>query len=219
MKQIFSLLLLLLSAIVSQAQTLDEFFIDGLKNQIQIGRETRSTLINQYKSGKGGEMTLRNGNTIRLLEYKENNYLKVQTSEHGFFMLKRWSHSNRTIFGLSWWVTSTVSDGHIKFVEPAALEQKVIFPEISAKDFLNNDSLKAYQTSDEEITQHLEAEFIHYEFTEENTILVYDNTLEFLDEVRRQKYSKFWKGTVLPVLYKYGTFKIGSPTGLSQTKP
>ena len=206
---IFLLLCLVPISLPAQTMSLDEFFVDGISSQIQIGKELRSSLISQYKSGNGGELTMRNGNVVRILEYKENDYMTLQTSEKGFFSLKRWVRGNRTIFGLSWWVSTPVRDGHVKFVDLSTLDNVVKFPVVGVKDFLSDDSLSAQQTTADEFCQQLEAQFLHCEFTESDTIWVYDDTREFLDLLRRRTYGRFWKGNALPVLFGKDDFIKG----------
>lgn len=189
-----------------QAQSLDEFFIERLSSQIQIGKETRTLLLSKHKSGKGSEVTLPNGNTVRILEYKENNYLKIQTSEIGFFALKRWIVNDHAVFGLSWWVCSSACDGHIKFVDTSTLDKGPTFPTITISDFMDKDTLVFHHIQAEDICKSIEAEFTHCEFTSSDTIWIYNNTPDILDELRAKRYKTYWKGNAIPVIFRRGEF-------------
>ncbi len=195
-----------------QAQTLENYFVTGLKSQLQINQETRSALINGYRDKKETTLKMKNGSTACILEYKENDYLKIKTSEQGYFALKRWNIDNQIIFGLSWWVCSAQCDGIMKMVKPNSLQQPKQMPQITLADFANADSLKKDGLTVDDFVKKFEIDFIHYEFSKSDTIWVINNTPEFLDQLRQRKYKKYWKGNALPFIQKNGDFIRGEIT-------
>ncbi len=216
MKQILYCIQILTLSITASigcnAQTLEEYFVTGLKSQIQLNQDTRKALLNGYKSGQGSTLQLQNGGSASVLEYAENNYIKIQTSKEGFFSLKRWEIGKDVMFGLSWWVCNNHCDGAIKIVRPNSLQQDTKFSDVSLKDFFNVDSLEKSQMTADEFLQKFEIDFLHHEFTSNDTIWVINNTAEYLDEERQRLYSKYWKGNALPVIQKDGTFIKGEIT-------
>ena len=198
-----------LSLAKGQTQSLDDYFIMGLKSQLQLNQETRKALLNGYKTGKGSSLKMQNGGTASVLEYKENNYLKIRTSEEGYFSLKRWVDDKGVMFGLSWWVCGSQCDGYAKLVRPSVLQQTDSLPVIRLSDFFNEDSLKADGLTKEMMSERFEIDFIHYEFSSGDTIWVYNNTHEYLDELRQKKYQKYWKGNALPIIRRKGIYIKG----------
>lgn len=188
------------------AQSLEDYFITGMKSQLQLNQETRSALLNGYRTNKETTLQMKNGSKASILEYKENDYLKIKTSDQGYFSIKRWFINNQTIFGLSWWVCSAQCDGIVKFVKPNSIQQPKQMPKITLADFVNADSLKKDNLTIDDFVNKFEMDLIHYEFTKSDTIWVINNTLEFLDKLRQVKYNKYWKGNAIPFVQKEGEF-------------
>ena len=185
-KKTLSLLLSLAINIAGFSQDLESYFISGMKSQLQINQELRQALITKYRNGEGNSIQTPNGGITSVLEYKENDYLKISPSSDGYFSMKRWVINGVPVFGLSWWVCSPFCDGVVKIAtESNTVTNALIFPQVTISDFANKDSLAAESLTSQDFADKFEVEFIHYEFTASDTIWAINQTEANLDEIQR----------------------------------
>ncbi len=188
------------------AQTLEEYFVTNMKSQLQIPKSTREALLESVRSGSGNSLQTHSG-VVSVLEYDENNLIKVQTSKVGFFALKRWEADGKPTFGLSWWVCDRFCDGTVKY---AVADSSPSVPQgmLTLSDFCHEDSLSVRGFSKAEFDSQFEIEFIHYEFTRSDTVWAYNQTAEYLDLERRRRWESVWAGNALPLKLMDGQFTI-----------
>lgn len=205
MKRYFFILLLSLYSVLSWGQTLEDFFIHGTNEYVQLNKEQRTWLLKRHKENKKEEPTL----TIyqgkaEVVEYKENNLLTIKTSTQGNFSLKRWDLGpNGVVFGMCFSVCSPVCDGWIKFISPQD-KLPITFPKVKITDFADSDTLFSEGWKEVDLGKKIEIPFYHYEFTEGDTIKVYNNSPQFLSKENQSRLSKFWKRNVINYLFKDG---------------
>lgn len=218
MKKFIFIISLILSYVCPlQAQlTMEQFFVQQLRQQLQINTETRTALLEKYTSGKGNTLTLKGGATVSVLDYEENSYLKIQTSKQGTFTLKRWSSGKGNYFAMCWNICAPLCDAVIKVVREDTTTKpykyyNVPIPEIKITDFVIADSLKEDGLTPEDFANKLEMELINYELPNEEKFVVSNNTPQFLDEQRAKKYKKYWKKNDIIILFVDGEFLSNIP--------
>ncbi len=211
MKKLIFIISLILSYVCPlQAQlTMEHFFVQQLKQQLQINTETRAALLEKYTSGKGNALTLKGGATVNILEYEENSYLKVQTSKQGTFTLKRWSCGKGNYFAMCWNICAPLCDAVVKVVREDTTTKpykyyNVPIPEVKITDFVIADSLKEDGLTPEDFSNKLEMELINYELPNGVKFVASNNTPLFLDEQRAKKYKKYWKKNDIIILFVDG---------------
>lgn len=218
MKKFIFIISLILSYVCPlQAQlTMEQFFVQQLRQQLQINTETRTALLEKYTSGKGNTLTLKGGATVSVLDYEENSYLKIQTSKQGTFTLKRWSSGKGNYFAMCWNICAPLCDAVIKVVrEDTATKPykyyNVPIPENKITDFVIADSLKEDGLTPEDFANKLEMELINYQLPNGDKFIVSNNTPQFLDEQRAKKYKKYWKKNDIIILFVDGEFLSNIP--------
>lgn len=218
MKKFIFIISLILSYVCPlQAQlTMEQFFVQQLRQQLQINTETRTALLEKYTSGKGNTLTLKGGATVSVLDYEENSYLKIQTSKQGTFTLKRWSSGKGNYFAMCWNICAPLCDAVIKVVrEDTATKPykyyNVPIPENKITDFVIADSLKEDGLTPEDFANKIEMELINYQLPNGDKFIVSNNTPQFLDEQRAKKYKKYWKKNDIIILFVDGEFLSNIP--------
>lgn len=218
MKKFIFIISLILSYVCPlQAQlTMEQFFVQQLRQQLQINTETRTALLEKYTSGKGNTLTLKGGATVSVLDYEENSYLKIQTSKQGTFTLKRWSSGKGNYFAMCWNICAPLCDAVIKVVrEDTATKPykyyNVPIPENKITDFVIADSLKEDGLTPDDFANKLEMELINYQLPNGDKFIVSNNTPQFLDEQRAKKYKKYWKKNDIIILFVDGEFLSNIP--------
>lgn len=192
-------------------QSLDDFFVNKMKSRLSINYDTRKSVIEAWKRGEQSVVlkTVGNENKVTMLKYVEDNMLTVQTSKQGFFSLKKWKNADRTCWGMSWWVCGPACDGMMELITEKEKDDytayyRISIPEPRLSDFCVADTVRAMGLSLDDFDSKFEIKFIHYEFTETDTVWVVNDTPTFLDEERRSHYAKCWRGNALSMLYKDG---------------
>jgi hypothetical protein len=206
MKKIALIILLSLSASLSYGQTLEDFFIHGAVEYIQLSKDQRIWLLKRHKENiKEPNPTLYNG-VSEVKDYKENNLLTISTSEQGNFSVKRWLTEEGITFGVRFWACGPICDGWIKFVS-TNMDTTIVFPKIWLADFVHPDSLKNAGWSKEDFEKKVDFPFYHYEFTEGDTIKIFNNTPKFLSKESANRLSGYWKNNVIKYIFKENNFK------------
>lgn len=206
MKRFFIILVTIFLSSICLSQTLEEFFVLGAGEYVQLSKEQRKQLLNNSEKQNNRVQTIYQGEA-KIVEYKKNNILRIKTSEQGNFSIKRWDLGEKGIlFGISCWVCSPVCDGWIKFISPQE-KLSLEFPSTKLAEFTHPDSLKSEGWDDETFEKKIEIPFYHYEFTEGDTIKVINNSPHFLSKERQQSLSKFWKQDEILYLLRDGKLK------------
>ncbi len=218
MKKLIFIISLILSYVCPlQAQlTMEQFFVQQLKQQLQINTDTRAALLEKYISGKGNTLTLKGGATVSILDYEKDSYLKIQTSKQGTFTLKKWNSKKGNYFAMCWNICAPLCDAIVKVVREDTTSNpykyhSVPLPQIKVTDFVIADSLKKDGLKPEEFADKLEMELINYNLPNENKFIVSNNTPLFLDEQRAKKYKKYWKKNDIIILFVDGEFLSDIP--------
>ncbi|MDR1730272.1 MAG: DUF3256 family protein [Prevotellaceae bacterium] len=224
MKKIFFLFSLFAFVFPLPAQNISDFFFylpnDYLSQLNQAQRmelltnqdKSDSVVINNY-GGKARLLTLDN----------ERNYIKIQTSEQGFFEAKKWTlKDSSSLFAMSFWVCSPACDGGISFFKnnyTPLMFDKNQFPSVEISDFFDRDSLAAKEISEADFKNRFDIFFVRFELQPNSCdILVINDNRTYMNQEDYQKLKPFLKGDCLTLIWKEGRFEKGKVYFLEKIK-
>ena len=198
------------------AQNIGEFFV-FLPDQhlILLSSDQRLELINEAFIKKDSTVSNIYGGKSKLLIFDtENSHIKVQTSQQGFFEVKKWIvEDSIPLFATNFWVCSPACDGEIRFFKnnytPLPATENY-FPEITFSDFLNKDSLAARELLKDDFKGKFDLFFIHYEFQPDgDDIFVINENEKYMNSEDYEKLKPFLAGNCLRLTWKGGHFEKG----------
>jgi hypothetical protein len=197
------------------AQNIDDFFVFLPDYLGQLSPDQRMELLNKARNKKDSVIINNYGGKSTLLAFDiANNYIKVQTSEQGFFEAKKWMLDDSTpLFAMSFWVCGPACDGGISFFKndyaSAAFDNRQ-FPSVEASDFFDRDSLAAKEISEDDFKNKFDLFFIRFEFQPVgNDILVINDNESYMNKEDYEKWKSCLKGNCLPLVWKNGRFEKG----------
>ena len=197
------------------AQNIDDFFVFLPDYLSQLSSDQRMELLSKARNKKDSVVINNYGGKSKLLAFDlANNYIKVQTSEQGFFEAKKWMLDDSTpLFAMSFWVCSPACDGGISFFKndyASAAFDNGQFPNIEVSDFFNKDSLAAKEISEDDFKNKFDLFFIRFEFQPAgNDILVINDNKSYINKEDYEKWKSCLKGNCLPLIWKDGRFEKG----------
>jgi len=215
MKKIIFLFSLLAFSSPFQAEDVSDFFFYLPDSHLsQLNQSQRMELLTN--KGKNDSSVINNyGGKARLLAFdNKHNYIKIQTSEQGFFEVKKWTlKDSSSLFAMSVWVCSPACDGGISFFKnnyTPLMFDKNQFPSVEISDFFNRDSLSAKGISEEDFKKRFDIFFLRFEFQPTgNNILAINDNRNYMNKNDYDKLKPFLKGDCLPLIWKDGRFEKG----------
>ena len=197
------------------AQDIGDFFVSLPESYLsQLSSNQRSELLNRVKNKKDSTIMNNYGGRSRLIAFDdENNYLKVQTSEQGFFEAKRWTlKDSSSLFAMSFWVCGPACDGVISFFKNDYSPIMIVkeFPHVKVSDFFNQDALAAGGISESDFKNRFDIFFIRFEFQPDgNDIFAINDNETYMNNEDYERWKPFLKGNCLPLIWKDGYFEKG----------
>lgn len=197
------------------AQNIDDFFVFLPDYLSQLSSDQRLELLNEVRNKKGSTVVNNYGGKSKLLAFDPvNNYIKIQTSEQGFFEAKKWILEDSTqLFAMSFWVCSAACDGGISFFKSnyaPVMFDKTQFPNVEISDFFDKDSLAAKEIPENDLKNKFDMFFIRFEFQPAgNDILVINDNKSYMNKEDYEKWKSCLKGNSLLLIWKNGRFEKG----------
>ena len=197
-----------LSLSLCEAQALETYMTRMVPSSTQLKVDMLNQLIQSYKEKKGeSKVVSLYRDTCRLIDYEENNYAFFQTSSQGYVSAKLWKiDDSLSVYGFSSWVCGSMCDGWWR-VQTSG-RKAVVFPEIGISDFFDKDSLVADGLDADTLASRFEMVFLHCEFSKGDSVHIYCDTERYLEEERKKRYAKYFKGNRVSLLPIDGSFRI-----------